>query len=364
MVDPSFFIDLRRQIPELREVNVQLKRAHYPNELSKFRYDVVFWVGAEPVSRVKRRTLHWQKDDLSVENLRRFLAEKQPETLIVREVPNALMAREFRAMELLDSEVGPQTVGELRKVLQRVQANTGVDPEDLWAIESELPYDIQLRSSGAPNYGSFQVVLRRKDTPYAEVVPEVELAEEAQSCSYTNNPLRAKVEQSLLPSLQKLLKQKLPEHMAPSDFVFLSALPLTSNGKIDRSALPAPDQSRSQSASFRAPRNEIERQLADIWAEILRHKEVGIDDNFFQFGGHSLLATQVISRVRERFKIQFPLRRMFEFPTIAELAGAVSQAQSEGKAHSEFQIKGRLESGMGTLTIYLPSRLIPCCQKF
>lgn len=347
VVDPSFFIDLRREIPELREVNVRLKRAHYPNELSKFRYDVVLRVGAEPVSQVRGRALNWKADSLSVENLRRLLADEQPEALIVRDVPNALLASEFQVMELLDSTAGPRTVGELRKILQKGQTDSGVDLEELWAIEGERLYDVQLRSSGAPNYDAVEMVLRRKDTPSTEVVPEGEIAQGVHSAFYTNNPLRAKVEQSLLPSLQKLLKQKLPEYMAPSHFVFLPTLPLTSNGKIDRSALPAPDQSRSQAEPFRAPRNEIEKQLAGIWAEILRRKEVGIDDNFFQLGGHSLLATQVISRVRERFRIQFPLRRMFEFPTIAELAGAVSEAQSEGKAPSEFQIKARNRKGSG-----------------
>jgi acyl carrier protein len=221
----------------------------------------------------------------------------------------------------------------------------GVQPEDFWALEDEVPYSVQLRPSGVPNCNSFDVVLRRKDIPYIKILPDVEINEAGQSGSHTNNPLRAKVEQSLLPDLRKLLKQKLPEHMAPSEFVFLPTLPLTRNGKIDRSALPVPDQSRSQFGPLIGPRNDIEKQLAIIWGEILRRKEVGINDNFFELGGHSLLATQVISRVRDLFKIQFPLRRLFEFPTISELADAIAQAQREGYTYSETPIKGKQRDG-------------------
>lgn len=345
VIDPLFFIDLRRQIPELRAVDVQLKRAHFPNELSKFRYDVVLRVGAKPFPQVQTDALHWQREGLSLEKLHCLLADKQPEALVVRDVPNALLASEFKTLALLDAEVGPQTVGELRKALQRLDGDRGVQPEDFWALDVEVPYRVQLRPSSVPNCDSFDVVLRRKEIPYAELLPDVEIEDAGPSCSYTNNPLRAKVEQSLLPNLRKLLKQKLPEHMAPSEFVFLPTLPLTRNGKIDRSALPVPDRSRPQFGPLVGPRNDIEKQLADIWVEILRRKEVDMNDNFFELGGHSLLATQVISRVRDLFKIQFPLRRLFEFPTVSELADAIAQAQREGNAYSETPIKGKQRDG-------------------
>ena len=341
VIDPAFFMDLKQRIPELSAVEVQLKRALYANELSKFRYDVTLRVGAKQASRASRNTLHWQRDHLDLENIRQLLADKKPEDLIIREVPNAHLASEIKALALLDSEVGPQTVGELRKAVHGLDGDREANPEDFWALESELPYFVQLRSSSAPSHGTFDVALRRKDTPYAEVFPDEWVEEDAQGRSFTNNPLRAKIEQSLLPKLRKLLKQKLPEHMAPSEFVFMESLPLTRNGKIDRSALPEPHHSRSLFGPVVGPRNEIEKQLAEIWSEILRRPELGINDNFFELGGHSLLATQVISRVRDLFKIQFPLRRLFEFPTISELAEAIAQAQREGNVYSETPIKGK-----------------------
>ncbi|MBW4508527.1 MAG: amino acid adenylation domain-containing protein [Scytonematopsis contorta HA4267-MV1] len=120
--------------------------------------------------------------------------------------------------------------------------------------------------------------------------------------------------------LRELLKQKLPEYMVPSAFVTLDTLPLTANGKIDRRALPAPDIENGFALQFVAPRTPTEEVIANICAEVLGLKLVGINDNFFEMGGHSLLATQVISRLREAFSIDLPLRRLFDFPTVAGLA--------------------------------------------
>ncbi|MDF5723372.1 MAG: amino acid adenylation domain-containing protein [Rhizonema sp. PD37] len=132
------------------------------------------------------------------------------------------------------------------------------------------------------------------------------------------------------PLLRNFLKTKLPDYMIPHAFVFLEEFPLTSNGKINRRALPAPDASqRSLYVDFAAPGTPTERELATIWTEVLRLKQVGIHDNFFELGGHSLLATQVISRLREAFSLDFPLRYLFENPTIAELAKKVMVQQIE-----------------------------------
>ncbi|HXM36669.1 MAG TPA: amino acid adenylation domain-containing protein, partial [Pyrinomonadaceae bacterium] len=130
--------------------------------------------------------------------------------------------------------------------------------------------------------------------------------------------------------LRRFLKTKLPDYMAPSDFVFLEALPLTPSGKINRRALPGYDRSADeQRQSHVPPRTDVERQLAEIWSAVLKRASVGIDDNFFELGGHSLLATQLISRVRSVFKIELPLRYLFEFPTVAGLAVGILEFAKE-----------------------------------
>ncbi|MBD2567365.1 non-ribosomal peptide synthetase [Anabaena lutea] len=119
--------------------------------------------------------------------------------------------------------------------------------------------------------------------------------------------------------LRSFLQEKLPTYMRPTAFVILDKLPLTPNGKVDRKALPVPDTSIGLEASFVPPRTPTEQIVADIWADILGLEKVGIFNNFFELGGHSLLATQVISRLREAFKIDLPLRSFFENPTIKNL---------------------------------------------
>jgi amino acid adenylation domain-containing protein len=130
--------------------------------------------------------------------------------------------------------------------------------------------------------------------------------------------------------LRSLLQAKLPDYMIPSAFVPLDALPLTPNGKIDRLALPAPNQfSPELEGTFVAPCTPFEEVLAGIWAKVLGLQRIGVHENFFELGGHSLLATQVMSRVRRAFRVELPLRRFFEAPTVAGLALAIAQYQTD-----------------------------------
>jgi len=116
--------------------------------------------------------------------------------------------------------------------------------------------------------------------------------------------------------------------MAPSSFIFLDSLPLTANGKVNRQALPLPDQSRPElDQAFVAPQTPLEQVIAGVWREVLGTEQIGVDDNFFELGGHSLLATQVVGRLSEAFEFELPLRTIFESPTIAGLAASMVQLE-------------------------------------
>ncbi|MET0622000.1 MAG: non-ribosomal peptide synthetase, partial [Pyrinomonadaceae bacterium] len=125
--------------------------------------------------------------------------------------------------------------------------------------------------------------------------------------------------------LRALLAAQLPDYMVPQSINLLERLPLTPSGKVDYRALPVPEYDGS-AREYVAPRSELEREVAGIWQEVLRVGRVGVTDNFFELGGHSLLATRVVSTVRERLKVEVPLRRMFEAPTVEHLALAVSES--------------------------------------
>ena len=120
-----------------------------------------------------------------------------------------------------------------------------------------------------------------------------------------------------LDELRRFIQAKLPEHMIPAVFVALESLPLTSNGKVDRRALPVPSAARA--GRYVAPRNDTERTLAEVWAAVLRHDAVGVDDNFFELGGDSILSIQVIARCRQA-GLQLSTRDIFQHPTISALA--------------------------------------------
>ncbi|MBD2562853.1 MULTISPECIES: amino acid adenylation domain-containing protein [Nostoc] len=129
--------------------------------------------------------------------------------------------------------------------------------------------------------------------------------------------------------LRSFLSSQLPQYMIPHAFVMLESLPLTPNGKVDRRALRAPDSREGLEISFVAPRSPIEEILAQIWTQALKVDQVGIYDNFFELGGHSLLATQLVSRIRNIFKVELPLREFFARTTVAELARSIEQLQQQ-----------------------------------
>ncbi|HZH14797.1 MAG TPA: condensation domain-containing protein, partial [Archangium sp.] len=128
-------------------------------------------------------------------------------------------------------------------------------------------------------------------------------------------------------ALRSFLQQRLPEYMVPSAFVSLSALPLSSNGKVDKRPLPLPE-APSSADTYIAPRTPTEERLASLWAQVLRVERVGLHDDFFALGGHSLLATQLISRVRASFGIELPVRAFFEAPTVWSLAARIDAASA------------------------------------
>ena len=128
--------------------------------------------------------------------------------------------------------------------------------------------------------------------------------------------------------LRSFLKKRLPGYMVPSTYIILDTLPLNTNGKVDRSALPPADRTRPDvEEEYVAPRNPTEEMLAEIWAKALGIAQVGINDNFFELGGHSLRAVQIIAQAGETFQVELPLRSLFEAPTVDGLAGIIEALQ-------------------------------------
>ena len=129
-------------------------------------------------------------------------------------------------------------------------------------------------------------------------------------------------------TLRAFLKESLPEYLVPNFFVLLAEMPLTANGKVDRGRLPDPELGGAGVDQV-APRTPTEEVLAQVWAEVLKLDQVGVNEDFFELGGHSLLGTQVITRVRDIFNLSVGLRMLFEAPTISEFAEKVDVLERE-----------------------------------
>jgi amino acid adenylation domain-containing protein len=131
--------------------------------------------------------------------------------------------------------------------------------------------------------------------------------------------------------MREQLAEELPQYMIPTVYVEMALMPLTPNGKVDRKRLPEMEARRRARGAEEREKSETEKTLERIWEEVLKVNGVGVEENFFELGGHSLLATQVISRVRETFKIEMPLRTLFERPTIARLAESIETQLKAGQ---------------------------------
>jgi len=163
---------------------------------------------------------------------------------------------------------------------------------------------------------------QRREVREVAVVPREDRPGDRRLVAYV--VLRAGYETTAT-ELRQDASRRLPDYMVPSAFVTLDRLPLTQNGKLDRTRLPVPEASNAD--AFVAARDPIEARLVEIWAELLRVPRVGVFDGFFELGGHSLLAAQLISRVRQTFGIELPLHGLFEAPTVAQLAERVRAAK-------------------------------------
>ncbi|WP_373536610.1 amino acid adenylation domain-containing protein [Microcoleus sp.] len=378
VIEPDFFKALKHCFPQISGVEIQLIRGSYHNELTDFRYNAILHIASEtdppqspgrfhshenqafvgavppcpppptddftdmgattgglPLPRMKppspqspaqggqggSKRLDWsdKNQNLTVTKVQQTLLENQLDILRIANVPNSRVMAAVKAAELLSVVDKFTTAGQLQKAVEKVE-DLGVDPEALYALE--VPYNVNISWSNSDSQGRYDVVFARGETR--------DFGQETRSDnlrpwrSYANNPLQAKAARKLVPQLQAYLAEKLPDYMIPSAFVVLESLPVTANGKVDRLALPAPEPIKLEWAgSYVAPQTSVEEVLVKIWAEVLGIKRVGIRDNFFELGGHSLLATQLVSRVRDAFAVELPLRSVFEAPTIGELSKIV-----------------------------------------
>ncbi|HEY1348560.1 MAG TPA: amino acid adenylation domain-containing protein [Ktedonobacteraceae bacterium] len=324
LIDPAFFQALGAQ--------VALKGGRALNEFTRFRYDVLLSPGEQADAGAAAQTpvLAWGEQQLTLPSLRQLLQERQPQTLLLRGVPNARLAYERHARLLLEQSEDSANVGELKRALHTADTREpALDPQAFWELGATCPYHVQVGWMDTTSGTAFDVLLTRRRPGEAASQrahwgpwPAPGSSQPVRPwAEYASTPLAARTREQLGFELHHALQARLPEYMLPASFVFLDALPLSANGKVDRRALPQlASQDADAASSFVAPRSELEEVLAAIFADVLGVEQVGIHDNFFARGGHSLLATQVVSRIRKFLPADPALRTLFEAPTVEQLA--------------------------------------------
>jgi amino acid adenylation domain-containing protein len=347
IIDPTFFRMLAQHLPQLGQVRIQLKRGRHHNELTRFRYDVLMSVGKETVPAIELESLDWQRQELSLTAVRRFLEDRAPELLALRGVPNARLAEEMKALKLLEDAAQLETVGMLREAVTMTAAGPFIEPEEFWALSESLPYRIEISESSVEKLGCYDVLCKRQTTDTTEASGSADitgatlssLSSEATRLNWrgweesANNPLQHTQRRKLVSQLRSYLKEKLPEYMVPAAFVVMDRFPLTAHGKLDRRALTTPEPGRPEmDQAYIAPRTPLDELIADIWQKVLGVERVGIEDNFFELGGDSLKAVQVIARLRRALNVQISTVELFEKTTISALGEMLRTGKSEDDA--------------------------------
>ena len=334
LIDPDFFHALPQHLPQLGHGAVHLKRGHYCNELTQFRYQVILHVADQTTAPsglmiTPYREESWVSATWTLAILEAKLATQPGAAFVVRNIPNARVQAAINTLARLEqSTPALRTTTDVAHLRAELAAQpAGIEPEALWAIGERLPYRVNLTWSAAPGLMDASFVPQGLADPHPGATALAQPASRPWR-AYTNNPLLGKLNRTLLPTLHSDAQRKLPDYMIPTAFVLLDHLPLTPNGKVDRKALPSPvNLQHREAAAFAPPTTPTECTITEIWSALLGVDQIGRHDNFFALGGHSLLATQAISRVNDALRVKLPLRAFFEEATIAHLAETIENVR-------------------------------------
>lgn len=319
MLHPEFFTALADQLDTVAAADIRLKPGHNHNEFTRYRYDVVLRKRPGAVERLgELPVLRWGKEITGVDQL----ADHLNRPVRVSGIPNARIVNEHTAaLRLAEGAALGAVLAELRAGAR------GVDPEELRALAEKLGCRAAFTWSGAPD-GSFDCILVPAAGPDISVLADLYrpgVDEKAPLTAYANEPARSGADDLPTAALRAHLAETLPEYMIPAAFVRVDALPLTSNGKLDRAALPAPSTAVPLG---RAPRNPTEETLCELFGQVLGVPLIGVDDNFFEHYGNSLLAVRLVRMIQQRTGVDLPIHEIFARPTVAALANLIVRPDS------------------------------------
>jgi amino acid adenylation domain-containing protein len=316
-LDPDWFTHLRAQLPSLAHTEILLRRGKITNETNIYHYDVVLHVGQAPALVPTPVPTPWK--NLNLEQLEALLMDSSV-PLYLTDIPDARLASALAFHNALVKEAADSPLPQASP-----PPTSAVSSEDLFAVAANLGFRAHVRWQGDGTAGMMEAVLIPKATTALPEWPAPIQVKPARACANQPASAGSKANTELSSILRSHLSSSLPDYMIPASFTVLENLPLTPNGKIDRKALPAPSSTDepSNKREILPPRNETERQLVEIWKQVLGKADVGISDDIFDLGGDSILIFQITTRAT-RAGISISPAQVFRQRTIAALSSVES----------------------------------------
>ena len=311
VLDPALFVELACRWEKLGRASVAVKAGAYDNELSRFRYDVTLHVGKKTELAAPCKWVPCEADSLWQRAVEHFLTTSSIGGIGVRgfrDLRVSAATETARLLELSETE-------DLNRLRAAAQQHAGNDPNTAITLARRL--GVELSWCGWGPDGIHDIVFRPQWTP----VESDSAAPRSIYRRYANVPTRSLGDAELVRQLRVALPERLPKYMIPSSLTVLGSLPLTTRGKVNRKALPAPDLGGAQAGT--TPRTPLEGIVCGLYADVLGMVRVGVYDDFFERGGHSLLATVLVSRIRATLGIELPIRALFDTPTPAKLTETI-----------------------------------------
>jgi amino acid adenylation domain-containing protein/thioester reductase-like protein len=356
VIAPEFFKCLTNYFPEITQVEFQLKRGLYDNEMTQHRYDVILHLQKEKLTDTEikpaLKLLDWQINNLSIDSIGQLLSYTPLDRLEISNIPHEFLLKSVAAYQLLSQSDRPETMADLLNQLDSVE-RSGVNPEVIWKLAEQFNYTAHLSwSEHQAGSGCFDVLLcanksnlNYSDNNHNHSHNRIEAPEEQKNFSntaisneltkYANTPCQAGINRNLVAQLKDYLKQQLPDYMQPASIICLHSIPLTLNGKIDLKSLPNP--AHEMTLDFIPPQTATEQRLAEIWVKVMGLERVGLNDDFFNLGGHSLLATELIFHIRDTLNMEVPLQVLFQQPTLSGMAHAIDNLDKEDPTEIQLQ---------------------------
>ncbi|AYA40193.1 amino acid adenylation domain-containing protein [Xenorhabdus nematophila] len=318
LLSPTYFSQLPECYPEIDRVDILVKRGIGDNEMLRYRYDVILHKKGKNPGDDSDLPLTWFDFD-SLENLRNLLQTGKENAFGVSGIPNARVKDDFSLAE------GARHWSANQMIFPPEYAGSfsPVAVKQIQEFESLLQYAEQCGYQCGVTWSQQQPDLLDVIFSRGEL-PPIQSRSEYSQPHLANYPQISSIGNELSELLKSSLKKQLPEFMIPGLYIPLERVPLTLNGKVDKKALPVPDENDFHRQAYIAPRDEIEEKICELWQGLLKISQVGIHDNFFMLGGNSLLATRLTSSIRNKLNIEIPLKSIFEHPTLEQLAQIIS----------------------------------------